>query len=493
MGLKDAKNTENGKNVQDMGDTNHIKREESAEITENINSAESTKNAENINHAQNTEYAESVQNAKNRSSAGIAEHAESVKQKKLYGRPEWYLVGILLAAGWLYGNLLFPSALWKGCDSNALFCIFHLFCVGAGLFYVSCKKMLVPRQSWLYLGFLLVSLVWFFWFSDNKMYLSMMLFLFSMCIYWVVALFGKQSGNQLDERAVGDWLNAVFVVPFVNFFQNFLCLRALWKYGIQGFRKKKEKHTKGLGEAVFGGILAVPVLVIVVPLLMAADQDFQGAMMGMLDWFLNIDLFYIGIETWLRWFVVLFVWCYLFGLFYGTMRAEKRAKAVLGLPVRMLEGFLAVIVMVYLFFFLVKFIGIRGSLGRIKQGELWVSTYARDGFFELCWIAAINFCVFVFAKWGSIQVSRHIKTFLCALGVETIAFVGLAFSKMHLYVATYGWTFKRLYASWFMMLLLVTFVLLLGQLWKKYNAVRIAVLYGCVTFLMLAFGHPYWC
>lgn len=440
---------------------------------------------------------------------GTQEHGEACKdvsldgekiqkeEKKAHGRrfgkAEWYLAGMLLVAGWLYGNLLFPSSLWRKCDDETVFAVFHLLCVGAGLVYISKKKQKVTRQSWMYLGFILISLVWFLWFPNREMYFSMLLFLFAMCVYWVVALLGKQSGNQLDERAVGDWLNAVFVVPFVNFFQNFLCVGEMWMYGLKGFWKTEEKKTKHWGETAFGVLLAVPVLMIVIPLLMKADQGFQDAVTGIWDWFLTMNLFYVDIKTWFRWFVLLFVWCYLFGLFYGTMRAKKRAEVALGLPVRMLEGFLAVIVLVYLLFYLVKFAGIRESLGKIEQGELWVSTYARDGFFELCWIGAINFCVFVFARWGSSQVDRHMRWLLCALGAETVAFVGLAFSKMHLYVMTYGWTFKRLYASWFMLLLLVTFGLLVGQLWKRYNAVRIAVLFGCVTFLMVAFGHPYVC
>ena len=53
--------------------------------------------------------------------------------------------------------------------------------------------------------------------------------------------------------------------------------------------------------------------------------------------------------------------------------------------------------------------------------------------------------------------------------------------------------FKRVFTSWFMAVLFLTFVLLVGEIWKKFNGVRIAVMTGAVTFLSLAYSNmPAW-
>ena len=44
-----------------------------------------------------------------------------------------------------------------------------------------------------------------------------------------------------------------------------------------------------------------------------------------------------------------------------------------------------------------------------------------------------------------------------------------------------------------MAVLFLTFVLLVGEIWKKFNGVRIAVMTGAVTFLILAYSNmPAW-
>ena len=156
-------------------------------------------------------------------------------------------------------------------------------------------------------------------------------------------------------------------------------------------------------------------------------------------------------------------------------------------------SFLMVFVAVYFFFFAVKVSGISGAMEQIEAGTLWTSTYARDGFFELCGIAAINFFMFSMVKWYSPQAALPMKMTLTILGVQTLAFICLAFSRMGLYIGTYGLTFKRVFTCWFMGVLFITFGLLIAELWKKFNGLRIAVMIGAVSFLILAYSDmPSW-
>ena len=134
-------------------------------------------------------------------------------------------------------------------------------------------------------------------------------------------------------------------------------------------------------------------------------------------------------------------------------------------------------------------------MSQIAEGDMLVSTYAREGFFELCWIAAINFVIFAMVRWYSPKAGRIMKLLVSALGAETIAFVMLAFSKMWYYIQTYqGFTFKRAMCCWFLLTLFVLFALMIAEIWtKKIKGIQAGVLFGSVPFLLMAYSNmPAW-
>ena len=197
-------------------------------------------------------------------------------------------------------------------------------------------------------------------------------------------------------------------------------------------------------------LLSIPVLCIVLLLLVRADSSFARAIDGLLPRLANL----FSVSGWLTAVLVVLIAMYLFGMFYGTFyekrpEAEKRVR----LPQAFLGGFLVMFVALYLIFFIIKLLAVPESLAQIAQGTLLTSTYARDGFFELCAIAFINFLIFSVIKWYSPDPGLMMKAALSILGVQTLAFICLAFSKMGLYIDTYGLTFKRVFTSWFMAVL----------------------------------------
>ena len=112
--------------------------------------------------------------------------------------------------------------------------------------------------------------------------------------------------------------------------------------------------------------------------------------------------------------------------------------------------------------------------GALPQGYTYAD-YAREGFFQLCAVCAINGVLYLFVslftKKGQGEGVR--KALLTVLCLCSLVLAATAFSKMVLYVRTYGLTPKRVYASWGMILLVIAFLLaLLGAYWKKLNVTR---------------------
>ena len=124
--------------------------------------------------------------------------------------------------------------------------------------------------------------------------------------------------------------------------------------------------------------------------------------------------------------------------------------------------------------------------GVLPQGYTYAD-YAREGFFQLCAVCAINGLLYLFVslftKREGEGVRRALLTVLCLCSLILAA---TACSKMVLYVRTYGLTPKRVYASWAMVLLVAAFLLaLLGAYWRKLNIPRalcllFTVMFGCL-------------
>ena len=93
-----------------------------------------------------------------------------------------------------------------------------------------------------------------------------------------------------------------------------------------------------------------------------------------------------------------------------------------------------------------------GFVGNVPDGTL-VSHYAREGFFELVGIMAVNMCVYLaIILFGSTdsegKFALPAKILVTLLMAESIIFAIVAMSKLGLYYSIYGYTPKRILAMW---------------------------------------------
>ena len=110
-------------------------------------------------------------------------------------------------------------------------------------------------------------------------------------------------------------------------------------------------------------------------------------------------------------------------------------------------------VLLYILFFAKRtayFLG--GFTGEVPDGQL-VSYFARDGFFQLVGIMAVNMCVYLtiylFEKRTSEgHTSIPGRILVTLLMSESIIFAVIAMSKLWLYFSIYGYTPKRMLAMW---------------------------------------------
>ena len=211
---------------------------------------------------------------------------------------------------------------------------------------------------------------------------------------------------------------------------------------------------------VFGSAFAVH-------LLSAADKGFGALMEGVADWF-RWDW---NPGDWLgRFALSLPVGQYLFGLIAGSRREDPEAlRERCGNFTRGLAAFRVVpnpvwtaltgaFCLLYLVFFAVQSRYLFGAFTRTLPEGFIVSEYARQGFFELCKVMAVNFVLL----WLVTRLSRRPvredrpALILCLiLLAESLLFAVVAFSKLALYIDCFGFTPLRLQSSWLVCVLFV--------------------------------------
>ena len=206
------------------------------------------------------------------------------------------------------------------------------------------------------------------------------------------------------------------------------------------FRKSGTAGQK-IGSVLLGLGIALPVLLLIVPLLMFADAAFEGLM----DRLPAISFREIIVT-------VLFGVCGAFVLFtrgaalrHSQVRAlpQKTPKGLPTLTVNTLLGCVCFVYCVYLASQLAYFVG---GFSGILPGEYTLAEYARRGFFEMAVLCGINLSVMILClslcrKEGAAPLSTRL---LCLfLGIVTLFMVTAASAKMILYIDGYGLTRLR--------------------------------------------------
>lgn len=397
---------------------------------------------------------------------------------------EWLPLAACLISGYFLVKWLLPLRLGLGITLDALVFLF------SALGYMKLCGVRLGKAAYAYFGLCVLSSLQFFLFSNEAIKYCNFLFLFAVTVYWVGAASSNRLENRLGSFFTSDLLNQSLLIPFANFG----CYSKVLK-GLMG----REKRSKTLSAVLIGIILSLPVLIIVLPLLVQADVTFRTLMQ---DLFNHIWEFVFRI-LWPVPFAILTAF-FLFGLLYGNLQkryvgqlsrekvlANRKGRQVI--PIATSATLLCLLCLTYLVFFGAQ----AGTLlsaygGKLPEG-LSYSDYARQGFFELCAVAAINLFVLFMIELFTARpeqksgaFARFLRLFLC---LETLLLIVSAFGKMALYIERHGLTAKRVYTSWFMAMLFLIFSAMIVHQFKRINLVKTLAVICTACFMVLCFSN----
>ena len=410
-------------------------------------------------------------------------------------REIWSALAMYFAA-YLYIDRIFFHSI-DGMDSGGVWlAVFTLLIIG--MTEALHWKKPRPAESWIWLGCLALIEIGVLaqrstvWNSGQSM-----LFLHLAFVWWVLsrsgALFEGRTGRLLPADAVFGF----FITPFANFFLRIRCLF----FGVRQL-KPKQKRTKPetVGWSVFAVVLAAVFFVIAFKLLAGADTHFRTALARFLksftfrwegfDDFIGTFLFSLPVGAWL------------FGLIAGTgrIRNEDKAAHVKGIddflaairkvPTVVWVGLTAGFCVLYAVFFALHTPYLLGAFTRNLPTGYTLSRYARQGFFELCKLMAVNFALlWIITRMSRETVWTHkgLKIISLILLAESLLFAVIAASKLWLYIDCFGFTPLRLQSAWLICSLAFGCLCAIWSILRKRQTFRAWVIFSAVTLTALHF------
>ena len=259
-----------------------------------------------------------------------------------------------------------------------------------------------------------------------------------------------------------------------------------------------DRATRSRGAAVVRGLLlALPVLIVLVALLTAADMIFRDLVENLLAW---LDIEWIR-EAIGRSVVVGLSALFSLGALVSALR-DREPPELMGEQKPLVKPFLgfietavvlAAVNLVFAVFVAIQLRYLFGGEANITAVGYTYSEYARRGFGELVWAAFLSLgLVLALAHLGRRAASRERRSFN-GLGAGLIAMLGVtlasALMRLLLYENAYGFTrlrtYTHLFIFWLAALLVVVAVLLFRERLRVLAPVSVVAGFGFVATLGL--------
>lgn len=349
-----------------------------------------------------------------------------------------------------------------------------------------CKFKLVPIVLGLSAIAISVSLIIS---ANGFIYFFAYSYVIAVYCYFVYSVAGTALQPGFSDFLLIDFLKALFVAPFYAFGKLFKGM----------FSGKSTKGSRFVLKALLGVALAIIPTSIVLGLL-SYDDGFAEIIRKIFDFSLGdvfSHIFSLGFA--------IPIGMYVFGLFISS--SDKMAKDVMTVSgckqaysnVKIAPAVTVLVaaiplLLVYVVFFISQLdYYVSGFTGVLPEGMSY-STYAREGFFQLCTVCVINLIVILlalaFAKRKADSAPVSLKIITVIYSVFTLVLISTAISKMVMYIDYYGLTQKRVYATWFMILLALLFIIIaVKQFVPKFKSIVSGFVVCVVLFAVLSLSN----
>jgi len=230
----------------------------------------------------------------------------------------------------------------------------------------------------------------------------------------------------------------------------------------------------GAAAIVRGILIALPVLLVFGALLSSADPRFERLIQSLIDIDFDETIAHLAFAAFVAWVAA------------GYLRAAAVAERPLGLGrewraprltlgIVELATVLALIDVLFALFVAIQLPHLFGGTARVQQvAGLTVAEYARGGFFQLVVVAALVLPVLLAGAALVARADARSWRVFRALSLAMIALVAVmvasALQRLALYIASFGLTEDRVYATAIVVWLAVVFAVLIATVLRRRDA-----------------------
>lgn len=228
--------------------------------------------------------------------------------------------------------------------------------------------------------------------------------------------------------------------------------------------KTSREKTNKILNAVFGIIVGIVFSIVILLLLMSADDYFNKFVSKA---FISINLDFSKIMQFVIFFIIIFsIGVNLIRNRYIVMKENKTRK----IDHTIIISMLSVINLVFVLFLISEVSKLCGNFLQIPKGYIY-SSYAREGFFQLLFVTIINFSIILYLiyKTNVIKENKSIRNLVLILIAFSVLLIFNSYYRMFLYIGKFGFTNLRLQVILFLLMELILFGIIIKKIINKVN------------------------
>lgn len=298
-------------------------------------------------------------------------------------------------------------------------------------------------------------------------------------------LFDRRRPSQL----VVDWLGGWFVSPFTRWGALAHTLSDLGSTNRNGTDSGAQGSTlRKIGIAL---LIALPIIALLIPLLMQADEVFSYAVVHVIDT-INVNAFVFHMSI----IIVLVPLVHSLLASVDERRAEPELSALAHAQQRracdatITTAVLAMILALYAIFCAFQFTFLFAGAG-LPAGYTY-SEYARQGFFQLLLVAALNLGGFALVLLFAPR-TKPVMVMQIGLIAATGVILASAATRLALYITAYGMTWLRWLSLSFIAVLAIVLALAFVRLFnERIPMATVTFVLLLVWWLALGYSNPDW-
>ena len=313
--------------------------------------------------------------------------------------------------------------------------------------------------------------------------------------HWALACSGKAAGGKFGAGPVRDAVRVYVTVPIENMFAR---LDSVCAFARGARRKDGKKGRAGASLAACG--IALLFFAAALALLRSADSGFDSAVSRLARALLP-DLGPDIVPGFcVRLAVSVPIGAYLFAQIAGLARKDAgeireedaRAEAALRRLRRVGAGLWTAILACFVLLY-ASFLAVQGSelIGAYRAnwapGTLTMAQFAKQGFFEMCAVMALNFALLYTAEKtdaAPLSAKKAGRALLSAVLGCSLLYAFSAVVKLAMYLRSFGYTPLRWQGAWGIAVLTAGCACALVTVWKGKNTMRAWTLFTAATLVL---------